>query len=77
MNDGDKSKFVCNARGLRAYRDPMRHELLEVSKIKLKSKKGAVYWVLSVGKFCNPYIPNVTIKERGIAILYRLPDWCL
>ncbi|MEM0135398.1 MAG: hypothetical protein QXU18_09285 [Thermoplasmatales archaeon] len=77
MNDGDKSKFVCNARGLRVYRDPMRHELLEIPKIKIKSEKGAVYEVLSVGKFCNPYIPNVTIEERGVAIHYRLPDWYL
>ena len=55
----------------------MEHLLLTIPRINSKSEKGAVYEVLSVGKFWNPSIPNVTIDELGTPVLYRLPDWYL
>ena len=75
MKEGNDFEFRLNARGARVYSDPMRHELLDIPKIMSRSQGGLVLNVLSVGKFWNPSIPNITVDEHGTPILYRLPEW--
>jgi hypothetical protein len=77
MKKNDDSEFTYNAKGAIVYRNPMRHDLLEITSIQSRKEKGSIYKVLSVGKFWSPDIPVVTVEERGKPVLFRLPEWYL
>jgi len=63
MEDED---FNYNTRGAKAYRNPLRHEILDIPRLSSRKEKGALYEVLLVGRFSNPIIPTVTIRKMEI-----------
>ncbi len=75
MKKEDETEFKYNDRGAKVFRDPLRHTILEIPKIRSRKEKGAIYDVLSVDMFWNPIVPTATINENGTPVLYRLPEW--
>ncbi|EJR52621.1 hypothetical protein IIO_06127 [Bacillus cereus VD115] len=65
--------YMVNKQGAKIYSDVNKHEILSIPKIKNDREQGAIYEVLSVGML-GMDTPIVTVKEKGQAVAYRLPQ---
>lgn len=66
-------EYIINKQGAKIYIDVNKHEILSIPKIKSNKEQGAIYEVLSVGML-GMNTPIVTVKEKGQAVAYRLPQ---